>query len=462
MAKITSKALLAVGVEVTIDEPGRIITLNVAGDLVAKDGVSWQALYSFFVDLWATTTYQDSPFPFYAIDALSGQFQVGTDGSTYSGWKFSDTDSNATRHMLRDGGWSEYSAAGVLLQQYAGFIGLGSITPAVTVQPYYHLGATDAPINFPFTDQFNVGVRVFGDATHGSLDKRTYAKAFAREYGKKFKSSILADTGATGTGANKVNFLVSNEDDLKITSLLGSVQATADAAMAGAPYSGITVGYYTANQSRTIAGVARDFKIIIAGNGGTLEQIYAKVQYMLRQATDINTGGTAGVKTGKIQDELLKFVGDTLVTSQSVYIDAVLSQDSNRVEFYDDTNTLRTNLYTAAGTMSFNSVLVGAGSSYRLMYSAPTGAGNDYGEAGAITVNNASAVPITGMISAASIAFNFDYDGDTAGGTAGTDKAVTLIGIRPGFGKFAMATGTLSRSKSISLSLVAEQDRVYA
>jgi hypothetical protein len=462
MAKITSKSLLAVGVEVTIDEPGRIITLNVAGDLVAKDGVSWQALYSFFVDLWATSTYQDSPFPFYAIDALSGQFQVGTDGSTYSGWKFSDTDSNATRNMLRDGGWSEYSAAGVLLQQYAGFIGLGSITPAVTVQPYYHLGSTDAPTNFPFTDQFNVGVRVFGDASHGNLDKRTYAKAFVREYGKKFKSSILADTGATGTGANKVNFLVSNEDDLKITTLLGAVQATADAAMSGAPYSGITVGYYTANQSRTIAGVSRNFKIIIAGNGGTLEQIYAKVQYMLRQGTDINTGGTAGTKTGKIQDELLKFVGDTLVTSQSVYIDGVLSSDSNRVEFYDDSNTLRTNLYTAAGTMSFNSVLVGAGSSYRLMYSAPTGAGNDYGESGAITVNNASAVPITGTISSASIAFDFDYDGDAAGGTAGTDKAVTLIGIRPGFGKFAMATGTLSRSKGISLSLVAEQDRVYA
>lgn len=462
MAKITSKSLLAVGVEVTIDEPGRIITLNEAGDLVAKDGVSWQALYSFFVDLWATPTYQDSPFPFYAIDALSGQYQVGTDGSTYSGWKFSDTDSNASRNMLRDGGWSEFSAAGVLLQQFTGFIGLGSITPASTVQPYYHLGLTDAPINFPFTDQFNVGVRVFGDATHGNFDKRTYAKTFVREYGKKFKSSVLADTGATGTGANKQNFLISNEDDLKIQTLLGAVQATGDAAMSSAPYNGITVAYYTANQTRTIAGVSRNFKIIIAGNGGTLEQIYAKVQYLLRQNSDINTGGTAGAKTGKIQDDLLKFVGDTLVTSQSVYIDGVSNADSNRVEFYDDSNTLRTNPYTAAGTMNFNSVLVGAGSSYRLMYTAPSGAGNDYGESGAITVNNAAGTPITGTISSSSIAFDFDYDNDALGGTAGTEKAVTLIGIRPGSGKFAVANGTLSRSKGISLSLVAETDRVYS
>jgi hypothetical protein len=460
MAKITSKASLNVGTELTIDEPGRIITLNAAGNLVAKDGVTWQALYSKLVDLWATSTYQDSPFPCYAIDALSGQFQIGTDGSTFSGWKFSDVDSNASRNMLRDGGWSEYSGAGALLQQFSGFVGLGSINGGA--QPYYHLGSTDSPTNFPFADQFNAGIKVFGDATHGNFDKRTYAKTFCREYGKKFKSSVLADTGATATGANKQNFLISNEDDLKILGLLGAVQATGDTAMSGAPYSGITVSYYTANQTRTINSVSCNFKIIIDGNNATLEQIYAKIQYQLRQATDINAAGTAGSKIGKIQSDLLAFVGDTLVTANSVFIDNIQTADSNRVEFFDDGGTKRTNPYTAAGTMSFNSVLVGAGSSYRLMYSAPAGAGNDYGEAGAITVKNAAGVDITGTISAASIGFDFDYDNSTAGGTAGTDKAVTLIGIKPGTGKFAVATGTLSRSKGISLSLVAEADRVYA
>lgn len=459
MAKITSKTQLNVGTEIVINEPARTIQLVQAGNLTYKDGVTLQAVYSKLVDLWATASYQDSPFPMYAIDALSGQFQIGTDGATYSGWTWADTN---TRNALRDGGWSEYIAAGVLNRQYAGFIGLGSITPATTVQPYYHLASTDAPTNFPFTDQFNVGVQVFGDATNGNFDKRTYAKTFVREYGKKFKSSVLADTGSTATGANKQNFLVSNEDDLKLTTLLGSVQATADAAMAGAPYNGITVAYYTANQSRTIAGVSRSFKIIIQGNGGTLEQIYAKVQYLLRQNSDINTGGTAGAKTGKIQDELLRFVGDTLVTIQSVYIDGVLPADSNRVEFYDDSNTLRVNNYTAAGTLNFNSVLVGAGSSYRLMYTTTPG-GDDYGEATAITVNNAAGTPIAGTISSASIPFDFDWNGNTQGGYAGsTSRPVTLIAIRPGGGKFAVATGTITQSKSIALSVVAEQDRIYA
>jgi hypothetical protein len=184
---------------------------------------------------------------------------------------------------------------------------------------------------------------------------------------------------------------------------------------------------------------------------------------LLRQSSDINTGGTAGVITGKTASSLLAFVGDTLVTSQSVYIDNILSADSNRIEFYDDSNTLRTNPYTAAGTIAFNAPLIGAGSSYRMMFTSPPGAGNDYGESGAITVNDAAGSPITGTISGSSMAFTYDYDGNVQGGfTAATDRAVTLIGIRPGYGKYVVATGTLTRSKAISLSLTAEADRVYS
>lgn len=443
MAKITSRASLNVGTELTIDETARTFTLNEAGNLVAKDGVTLQALYSKFADLWTTTTYQDSPFPLNAIDALSGQYYFGVDaGGNYNGWKPAN---DATRNMLRDGGWREYSSAGVLNREYAGFVGLGAINTGA--QPYYILSASDAPTNFPFADQFNVGVQVYGDAANGDFDKRTYAKTYCREYGKKYKDSVLADTGKTATGAFLVNFLISNEDDLKI-------QAN-DAAMTGAPYDGITVSYYSTNQNRLIGGANYPFRIIIDGNGATLEQIYTKIQYLLRQNSDINTAGDAGSVTGKTAASLLSFVGDTLVTSTGVYIDNIQSADSNRIEFYDQNGVKRTNPYTAAGALSFNAALVGAGSSYRLFFSA------DYGTASAVTVKNASGVDIAGIISASPIPFDFDYDGDTLGGTAGTDKAVTLIGIKPGSGKFAVATGTLTRSKAISLSLVGEADRAY-
>lgn len=452
MAKITSRSQLNVGTELTVDESAKTFTLNVAGNLVAKDGCTIQALYSKFVDLWNTSTYQDSPFPMYTIDSLSGQFQFGTDGSTYSGWKPAN---DATRRMLRDGGWSEYSSSGSLARQYAGIVGLGSVSSGA--QLYYQANSSDSPTNFTYTDQCNEGIQVFGDAavdaTTTTFDKRTYFKGFVREYAKKYRDSTLADTAKSGTGAYIVNLLLSNEDDLKIVAN--------DAAMSGSPYSGITVTYYGVDQNRSIGGVNYPFRIIIDGNNATLEQIYTKVQYLLRQNSDIDSG--AGTVNGKTAALLLEFLGDTLYTKTGVYIDNILTADSNRIVFKDYNGVDRTNPYVASGTITFNSFLVGSGSTYRLMYTSPPGTGNDYGEAGAITVKDYSGSDITGTISSGSISFTFDYDSNVQGGfTAGTDRAVTLIGVRPGYGKFTVATGTLTRSKAIALSLVAESDRAYA
>lgn len=454
MAKLTSKSQLIVGTNLVVDETAKTISFTASADgsttngLIAKDGVTWQALYSKLVDLWATATYQDSPFPCYAIDSLSGQYSIGTDGSTFSGWTFA---SDATRQMLRDGGWSEYTNAGALARQYVGIVGLGVVSAGS--QLYYQRAASDAPTNFTFTDQVNEGIQVFGNATNGNFDKRTYFKGFVREYAKKYKDSVLADTGKTATGANIVNLLLSNETDLKIQA--------ADSAMTTAPYDNITVTYFAADQQRNIGGTNYPFRVIIAGNGATLEQIYTKVQYLLRQATDIDSG--AGTVIGKTASALLEFVGDTLNTTTGVYIDNIQAADSNRIVFKDQNGVNRTNLYQSAWVITFNAPLVGAGSSYRLMFTAPPGAGNDYGEAGAITVNDASGVPITGTITSSTLSGTYDYDGNVQGGfTGGTDRAVTLIGVRPGFGKFAVATGTLTRSKNIAMSLTAEQDRVYA
>ena len=122
MAKITDLDSLRVGTEITINTSAKTFTLVETGNLVAKDGVTLQALYSKFVELWLTDSYNKYPFPMYAIDAKSGQFIFGFDGSTYNGWKPAN---DTTRQMLRDGGWSEYDAAGTLNRQYVGIVSLG-------------------------------------------------------------------------------------------------------------------------------------------------------------------------------------------------------------------------------------------------------------------------------------------------------------------------------------------------
>lgn len=442
MSKIIARSGLNVGVELVIDEPNRTFKLVEAGNLIAKDGVTIQALYGKFVDLWSTVSYQDSPFPMNALDALSGQYLIGIDaGGNANGWKPLD---DATRQMMRDGGWEEYDNAGALLRIYAGIVGLGSVN--VGAQLYYQTTPSGSPANFTFDDQANEGIQVFGDSNNGDFDNRSFYKAFVREQGKKYADSVLADTGKTSTGSYIVNVLLSNEDDLKISDL--------DAEMTNAPYDNITIEYFATDQARDIGGSDYNFRTIVNGNGATLEQIYTKLQYLLRQNSDIDEG--AGTTIGQTASVLCGFVGETLETTYGVFIDNIQNADSNRIRFKDTLGTFRTNPFESAGVLNFNAVMIGGGSSYRLMYS------TDYGTSSAVTVNDAVGVPITGEITDGSIDFTFDYDNDATDGAAGTDKAVTLIGIRPNSSKFAVATGTLTQSKAITLSLVAETDRAYS
>lgn len=551
MAKITSKAQLNVGTELTINTTSREITLNVAGNLVAKDGCSWQALYSKLIDLWTTDSYNDFPFPFYVIDVLSGQFAIGTDGSRYNTWTFA----GSTRLYLRDGGWNEYtpttpgadgtSAVGTLAAQYAGIVSLGSVSTGA--QLYYQLTSGGAAANFTYTDAANIGVQVYGDATHGNFDTRTFLKGYCREYAKKYTESVLADTGKTGTGAYIVNLLLSNSDDLDVVNNDTDVIASPIA-----PYDKMRLNYFSGAFSKDIdtVGSPRNFGIVVdcgthsgidgsmsaggstltSATGGitgsnfvggtlvihegtnkgtynisgtptgtvvtisgtfvnaqssisftlypavalnpTLKQIYTFVQAKLRQATNINNvaGGTS--VTGKTASLLLNWTAKLVAGfyaptnpaggGSGVIIEGVANADSNSVEFYDNSAVKREYPYSAAGIWSFSSNLVGAGSYYRMYFTTLPGAGNDYGEAGAITVNDASGSPIAGTISG-NVNFTFDYTNNVQGGrTPNQDAAVTLVAGRPGFAKPVVATGLLTASKGIVLSSVAETDRGYA
>lgn len=462
MAKIIDGDDLIVGTNITIDTTAKTFTLTASADgsttngLIAKDGITLQALYSKFIKLWETAAYNKYPFPMYVIDAKSGQFNFGYDGGSYNGWKPAN---DATRQMLRDGGWNEYSAAGALNRQYVGIVSLGDVNTGA--QLYYQRAAADAPVDFTFDDEVNEGILVFADSTNGNFDKRTFFKAFVREEQKTYKASTLADTGQSGTGAYTVNVLLSNDTDLNVL--------VADAGISAAPYSGINVSYYSSNQSRDINSVDDNFpfRIIVAGNGATLQQIYTKVQYLLRQGTDINTSGDAGSKIGKIQDDLMYFVGPDLYCKQGVFIDNIDPAFINNVYFIDQNGVARQYNYAAAGKLQFNSFLTSGGTGYYRMYISDSVTGtDDYGTANAITLNDKDGNPIAGTITSAEIPFTFAYDTNTQGGRSvftspGGDVSVTVVAGNKGVAKPVVQTAVIQRTKSNPVSLVAEQDRAY-
>lgn len=549
MAKITDPDALTVGTNLTVDTTNKILTLNVGGSLVAKDGVTMQALYSKLIDLWSTSAYNKYPFPMYTIDARSGQFQVGTDGSTYNGWKFSITDSEATRNMIRDAGWTEYTSGGVVDRIYVGIVALASGYPA-GAQFYYQTASGGAATNFTFTDAPNQGIIVKASAGSGATGApfdytgNNFFKIFCREYNYTYDDAILTDVGETSVGPYKISLPVSVGGDLNISAndatvggandpyqkikirfftgaytkdvgaqtaaqfgivvdvgthsgidgnmtAGGNTLSTAAGGIVGANYiggtlrihSGTNKGLYTISGTPAAGSVqitttfpnlqnGQSFTIYPAASANaSLKQIYSLLQYKLRQNSDIDDG--AGTVTGKITNSLAYFVGPTLVCGNGsanpngggsgVMIEGINSTDVNSIEFYDNTVTKRTYLYASAGTLAFNSFLQGAGSYYRMYYTDLSGT-NDYGSANAVTVKDASGTDIQGTISGATVGFTYDYDGDTAGGfrTVSTETPVTVVAGRPGYAKPVVATGTLSASKSISISLTAEQDRGYS
>lgn len=497
------------------------------------------------IALWQTASYNEHPFPFYTIDALSGQFNIGFDGTRYNDWVFETN----TKLYLRDGGWNQYtpttpgadgtSATGTIAGTFVGIVSLGTVSAGA--QLYYQKVSAGSATNFTYTDAANIGIDVTADTT--------YFKGYCREYAKKYSESVLADTGKTATGAYLVNLLLSNSDDLDIVNTDTDVIDTPIS-----PYSAMRINYFASNYTKAVeSGTGRNFGIVvdvgthsgvdgamtasgstltsaigginISGNpfaGGTLtvhegtnkgiytisgnptatvvtitgtfaasestasftlqratpvtatlKQIYTFVQAKLRQSGSINSvaGGTSVI--GKTASLLMNWTAKLVCGfyaptnpaggGSGVIVEGVADADVNSIIFYDNTAASREYPYASAGTLNFNSNLTSGGTGYYVLYYTDLSGTNDYGTADAVIVKNKLGVDITGTITGSSIAFNYDYTNDTAGGfrTGGTETSVTLVAGNPGVAKPVVVSGTLIESKSISISAVAEQDRAY-
>jgi len=451
----TTEGNLGVDGNIWLDTTAKTFELADYGSLVAKDGVTGNAIWAKFVDLWTTAPYQPYPFPMNVLDAKSGQYIFGQDpGGAYNGWK---PEGDVTRQMIRDAGWKEYSDAGALNRTYVGIVSLGECSSGS--QLYYQRELDGTAYDFTFSDEANEAIQIYGDATNGDFDNQTYFKAYVREYAKKYKDSVLADTGQVATGAYIVNMLLSNEDDLKITDDDSTVSTTS-------PYTDIGLEYFGSDQTGYDIG-AYPFRVVIDNTtaNATLEEIYTKMQWNLRQTSDIDDG--AGDVVGKTANQLCYFVGDTLYTTQGVFIDGVIAADLNRVIFLDQNSVQRSYPYVAAGVLNFNAALTAGSTGYYRMYftndDAGSDSGYDYGTANAITVNDATPAAITGTITSGAIDFTYDYDANVqrGSGSDGEDAPITVVAGNAGSAKPVVATGVITRSKSISVTLIAETDRAY-
>ena len=442
MALIVDPDSLTSGQEVVFNTAAKTIALVEAGNL-STDGVTLKCLYSFTKEEWKNDDELiKHPFPFTPI--TDEQFELK------DGWNFAN---DASRYLVRTGGWAVVDAAGVTQEMWAGVITLGSLEAGT--QPYFY--QSTSAVDFQLTGPVNQAVKIF---ENGGADERTNLTVFARKQADTYAQSSLADIGVATMTFQVYRFPLATGSDLKVT--LGDPTVSAD------PYDAITITYFDTPFSRTIGGVSYDFNVEVDGNGQSIGGIYETLQYRLRQNSDIDDG--PGVVIGKIADSLAFFLGETLKMSEGVYLTNFDPSDTNNILHDPIGGTSDIAFpFTASLQLQFGGNLVADTESvFRVFFTnddAGDDLGRDFGTDGAITVEDDTATEMSGSVNgAAAVTLTYDYDANVQRGTSSisTDAPITVVAIGLATGQYVSATGVIARSTSNVVSLVSPLERNYA
>jgi len=144
-------------------------------------GVTGGALYSFAMQEWKDDNFiiKNAPFPINAIDNDAGKYFIGQDSSGNSnGFNFVDVTgfSIRTRKLLRNMGWAEINAAGVITAQYFGAVTLGTFEDPAADTAFYQFGTdttVDDTVDFDFAGPVNEAVQFYERLADGTVNGGT-------------------------------------------------------------------------------------------------------------------------------------------------------------------------------------------------------------------------------------------------------------------------------------------------
>ena len=449
-----------------IDTAALTIKLNTGvGGLVAADGVTIKALYSFIKEEWKQDPNSKNlaAFDFPLVPITDEFFEL------VNGWTWANS---TTEQTIRRGGWLVRNLAGGIIEHW---VGTAILNAEADDQIYYDLGI--GAVDYTFQGNTAEAIQVISDPngdgnyTDG-YDRSSNIELFNREQGQLFSSSSSIGIGESSLLAPKLfSFSLPTGVDLNISVSDTGIDSNSDGTADVAPYDGMSIEFYTTPQTRGIGAVNKDFGIIIDGNNGSKQQIYEYVQWALRQDNDQDAGSSSLI--GNVMPELAEFVGATLKTlsaenyqggGNGVYIDDFNALDTNDISFNDNNGDEVTFPFVAAGKLIFNPNLVNDTEAvYRVYFTDGVDAGLEFGESGAILVKEEGGVNISGDVNGQSeINFTFDFDGNTQGNrTSGTVANVTAIALGLNTGQYVKTTATIGRSNSNTISFVSSVERQY-
>lgn len=368
---------------------------------------------------------------------------------------------SADRNIIRGSGWTEYAIDGGIDRIYFGNKGLSNIE--ATSQPYYQLSVGGAPTDFAKAGQFDEAVQVYGstantpsDASAGDFDSRTYEAVSVRTFGYNYdRKETTTDLGIAELGPYSTGFAVNETPHLttgnyNLSDVYGGSQI--------APWTGMSLEKLANPQTETGFNESDgDFTWVLHNtNSGTLDECVAFLDALAQTDDDIDSG-TLTTTNGKRVDTWYyynaagKVITKSGADSLGLFIENIPTADEQNVYFTDDAGNIKTRPFTVSIEADIGSIAKADPNAwYHCFFAA------DYNTSSAVTVNNASSNPIKGLASTANasnkIVDTFDYDGDTLGGPAGTDKDAIFLCEGDGGATQAKTLFTLSRNTTIAFT----------
>jgi hypothetical protein len=205
---------------------------------LSADGVEMNSIYSFAKEEWKDDNFlRQFPFPFFAVDLDAGKYQVGTDGANPNGWIFAADNTVdgtiRTRKLIRSGGWSHVSSAGITTQIFSSIITLGDFEAPTTDLAYYKFGTdytVDDNVDFDFAGPVNEAILAYDEIGNpttftyvdgaGGNDSVTRASGSFIDDGFKVGGKIV--TRASTTTANNGSYVILSVAALTIEVATGS------------------------------------------------------------------------------------------------------------------------------------------------------------------------------------------------------------------------------------------------
>ncbi len=377
---------------------------------------------------------------------------------------------DADRAIIRGSGWNEYASDGGVDRIYFGNKGLSNIEG--TSQPYYQLSSsaspdlnTVTPVDFAKAGQFDEAVQVYGstanspsDASAGDFDTRAYEAVSVRTYGYNFdRKDTVNDLGIAELGPYSTGFAVN--ESAHLTTNTGDHPFADVYTTPTGVWVGMTLEELDTPQSEDgfTQGDSKPFTWVLNNpNGASLTECVAYLDAIATVDEDINahaTNTTYGKRVGtwysySAAGKIKPKVG-TGAAGEGLFIEGLVGDDKQNVIFTTDAAEEVTYPFYLSVITTVGANAVADTEAWFHTYFAA-----DYNTGSAVTVEDSSSTDVKGNVNSSGlrsgndIVYEFDYDGDTLGGTAGTNKNAVFICEGDGGVTQAKALYTLSNASS--------------